>query len=321
MQSSSNSKQDALLDQPNGIEHAADTTILDTIAPKKTTSKHVSKVSQTRANGTPKAAHAMKDRHGQLPPRTAKDILDAAAPETIPLQPTPPPDLETTSRRGKSKGAPKTPAPKQITKAKPTKAKANGKSKMSIDALLSGGSFTTPQSTQEQDLSLAEWETLPVSPSLGTSDPGLDELDAGDLSYPMITSTPLPNVGNTPLFLPSSSQVPLASQIRKISAPESDGEEEEEVENTVKDLSRQSSRQTSAAYRRLTDIARQPLFAQELVVQPPRFAKGRIDKLKLYGSSQQKEEDSSSGSDSDSDKATPSHIPPSKRAGIAKTPR
>lgn len=263
----------------------------------------------------------MKDRHGQLPPRTAKDILNAAPPVTTPLQPTPPPDLETTSRRGKSKGPPKTPAPKQTSKAKPTKAKANGKSKMSIDALLSkDSSFTTPQSTQEQDLSLAEWETLPVSPSLAT-DPGLDELEAGDLSYPMITSTPLPNVDNTPLFLPSSSQVPLASQIRKISARESDGEEEEEVENTVKDHSRQSSRQTSAAYRRLTDIARQPLFTQELVVQPPRFAKGRIDKLKLYGSSQQKEEDSSSGSDSDSDKATPSHIPPSKRAGMAKTPR
>ncbi len=260
----------------------------------------------------------MKDRHGQLPPRTAKDILNATAPQTTPLQPTPPPDLETTARRRKSKATPKTPAPKQTTKSKPTKAKAIGKSKMSIDALLSKeSSFTTPHSTQEQDLSLAEWETLPVSPSLAT-DPGLDELDAGDLSY-MFTSTPLPNIGGTPLFLPSSSQAPLASQIRKIA--ESDGEEEEEVENTVKDLSRQSSRQTSTAYRRLTDIARQPLFTQELVVQPPRFAKGRIDKLKLYGSSQQEVEDSSSGSDSDSDKATPSHIPPSKRAGMAKTPR
>ncbi|KAF9501824.1 hypothetical protein BDN71DRAFT_1491910 [Pleurotus eryngii] len=314
-QSSSNSKQDAHLDQPSGIEHAADTTVLDTATPKKTTAKPVSKVIQTRADGTPKAAHAMKDRHGQLSPRTAKDILDAAAPVTTPLQPTPPPDLETAARCGKSKGSPKTPAPKQISKAKPTKAKSNGKSKISIDALLSKeSSFTTPQSTQEQDLSLAEWETLPVSPSLAT-DPGFDELEAGDLSYPMITSTPLP------LFLPSSSQVPLASQIREISAPESDDEEEEEVEKTVKNHSRQSSRQTSAAYRRLTDIARQPLFTQELVVQPPRFATGRIDKLKLYGSSQQKEEDSSSGSDSDSDKATPSHIPPSKRAGMAKTPR
>ncbi|KAF4598164.1 hypothetical protein EYR38_006560 [Pleurotus pulmonarius] len=317
-QSSSNSKEDALLDRPNGVEHAADTTIPDAVAPKKTTPKPVSKVSQTRADGTPKVVYAMKDRHGQLPPRTAKDILNATAPETTPLQPTPPPDLETTARRRKSKATPKTPAPKQTTKSKPTKAKAIGKSKMSIDALLSKeSSFTTPHSTQEQDLSLAEWETLPVSPSLAT-DPGLDELDAGDLSY-MFTSTPLPNVGSTPLFLPSSSQAPLASQIRKIA--ESDGEEEEEVENTVKDLSRQSSRQTSTAYRRLTDIARQPLFTQELVVQPPRFAKGRIDKLKLYGSSQQEVEDSSSGSDSDSDKATPSHIPPSKRAGMAKTPR
>ncbi|KAF7428195.1 hypothetical protein PC9H_007416 [Pleurotus ostreatus] len=313
--SSSNSKQDVPLDQPNGTEHVAGTTIFDSTIPKKTTAKPVSKVSQTRPDGTPKAAHAMKDRHGQLPPRTAKDILNAAPPVTASLQPTPPPDLETTARGGKSEGPPKTPAPK----AKPTKAKANGKSKMSIDALLSkDSSFTTPQSTQEQDLSLAEWETLPVSPSLAT-DPGFDELEAGDLSYPMITSTPLPF--NTPLFLPSSSQIPPASQTRKISAQESDGEEEEEVENTVKDHSRQSSRQTSVAYRKLTDIARQALFTQELVVQPPRFAKGRIDILKLYGSSQQKEEDSSSGSDSDSDKATPSHIPPSKRAGMAKTPR
>ncbi|KAJ6587059.1 hypothetical protein DFH09DRAFT_1142441 [Mycena vulgaris] len=125
-----------------------------------------------------------------------------------------------------------------------------------------------------------------------------------------------------PLFLPAASQVPFPySQWNSIpeefcpGSPKESGDEEdeEEVAASVK------SSQRPGAWRRLTDIAKQAsLFStpplQAAAVLPASFPRAKDKRDELYGAIPQ--EDDSTDSDSSAGDA-PSHIPKSRRAGMA----
>jgi len=93
--------------------------------------------------------------------------------------------------------------------------------------------------------------------------------------------------------------------------------DEEEVEVSVKSVPR--NQKSRAPYRKLTDItSQQTLFSTPALLRPASFPSLRNKLNDLYGRDGQEEEsDPESDSGSDADGEAKSHIPKSRRAGLA----
>ncbi|KAJ7703054.1 hypothetical protein B0H17DRAFT_1041415 [Mycena rosella] len=190
-----------------------------------------------------------------------------------------------------------------------------------------------PPPTSRTPMSQDEWTVLQsTSPHEGE-----EYRDVGSMSMrdELRSSSPEPTNdgdqeedGEGPLFLPAESQVPFPYSQWTNSIPDGycpgspknsgDEDEEEEVAASMK------SSQRPSTYRRLTDITSQPssrLFSTPTLpgaaFPPATFPRTNLkDKRdELYGAAP-KEDDDSSDSDSSSGD-TPSHIPKSRRAGMA----
>ncbi|KAJ7178327.1 hypothetical protein C8R43DRAFT_972993 [Mycena crocata] len=153
--------------------------------------------------------------------------------------------------------------------------------------------------------------------------------DQDSLRDELCSSSPEPrnDKEEAPLFFPAESQVPFPysqwNSIPEDVSPDSpkeseDEEDEEEVAASIKS----SQRPSVGSYRRLTDIASQPaLFSVtpplRVAAAPATFPRGKAKdkRAELYGALPQDDDDSS---DSDSSGGElPSHIPKSRRAGMA----
>ncbi|KAF8122732.1 hypothetical protein K438DRAFT_1792966 [Mycena galopus ATCC 62051] len=168
-------------------------------------------------------------------------------------------------------------------------------------------------------LSQDEWTVLkPTSPNEEeTQESTRDELHS---------SSPENVKDQAPLFLPAESQVPFPySQWNSVpefcpGSPKDSEDEEEEVAASMKPpQSQRPANASTGSYRRLTDIASQPsLFSKTptLRAMPPvTFPSAKDKRDSLYGKLPQEDEDST---DSDSSSGNViSHIPKSRRAGMA----
>ncbi|KAJ7680467.1 hypothetical protein DFH06DRAFT_418520 [Mycena polygramma] len=170
-------------------------------------------------------------------------------------------------------------------------------------------------------MSQDEWTVLkpssPTSPHYRDGESMRDELRSSSPS----------NSGaqeEAPLFLPAESQVPFPySQWNSVpqfhAGSPKDSEDEEEEEKVAASMkSSVGGRPTS--YRRLTDIASQPsLFSTPTLraaeFPPATFPSVKDKRAMLYGSLPQEDDDSSDSNSSAGE--APSHIPKSRRAGMA----
>ncbi|KAJ7497435.1 hypothetical protein FB451DRAFT_1211446 [Mycena latifolia] len=180
----------------------------------------------------------------------------------------------------------------------------------------------TPRTPMSQD----EWTVLK------STSPQEETQDLSSMRDELRSSSPeSPNHGDgeeeeAPLFLPAESQVPFPySQWNSIpedfcpGSPKNSGDEEEEEEEVAASM-KSSQRPGSLSYRRLTDIASQPsLFSMPTLrtaaLLPATFPRAKDKRDELYGAAP-KEDDDSTDSDSSAGDA-PSHIPESRRAGMA----
>ncbi|PCH43914.1 hypothetical protein WOLCODRAFT_138670 [Wolfiporia cocos MD-104 SS10] len=128
-----------------------------------------------------------------------------------------------------------------------------------------------------------------------------------------------------PLFFPSSSQFPIALEDSQNSADgqDSDSDEDSEEELQLPKPTRVSRPWTAAApFRRLSDLASQPLFSSalntsmsfSLTPMPPKTAPGTAKK-KVDDTSDDDDDDDEDETESDSDAQDRSHIPLGRRAG------
>ncbi|TFK44845.1 hypothetical protein BDQ12DRAFT_717989 [Crucibulum laeve] len=133
-----------------------------------------------------------------------------------------------------------------------------------------------------------------------------------------------------PLFIPSESQIPFPySQWGSVpvndntneATSSTDSDDEDEVEVAIAGRTRAPSQKPSLSYRRLTDIASQGgLFQKPRGMRPAQWSPGDKEKVTdLYGRAhgEEESEESDSESESDSEAEQKSHIPKSRRAGVA----
>ncbi|KAJ7496145.1 hypothetical protein B0H11DRAFT_2227147 [Mycena galericulata] len=169
-------------------------------------------------------------------------------------------------------------------------------------------------------VSQAEWTVLK------STSPVEDEYREHD---ELRSSSPQPPIdgdhGEAPLFFPAESQVPFPysqwNSVPEDACPGSPKESEDEDEEEEVAASMKPSQRPTGSYRRLTDIASQPsLFSTKPTLRAAdlpsaSFPRSKDKRDELYGALT-REDDDSTDSDSSTGEA-PSHIPKSRRAGVA----
>ena len=188
---------------------------------------------------------------------------------------------------------------------------------------------TEPNTTtmENGESSVTSWVTLQESqaPQVDTETPGmLDELLSSPTSLTKGQKADVNGSSPVPLFVHTDSQQSFPySQYPDLSgkipaASPNDSEDEDEVAATVVKPATKS-----AMFRSLTEIASQPLFKSRR--QSSQFAnRTEAPVTDYYGPSAGQEESDDSGSVSDSEaegKKVASHIPASRRAGVAVSKR
>jgi hypothetical protein len=187
--------------------------------------------------------------------------------------------------------------------------------------------FTIPVELSETDpthsrtpMSQDEWTVLKSTSPHGeeAQDSMRDELHS--------SSSPSNGGDEAPLFLPAESQIPFPySQWNSVpefcpGSPKGSQKDSEDEEEEVAASMKPSQRPSVGSYRRLTDIASQPsLFSKTptlraMQLPPATFPSAKDKRDELYG--KLPEDDDSTDSDSSAG-GVPSHIPKSRRAGVA----
>ncbi|KAJ7076355.1 hypothetical protein B0H15DRAFT_864243 [Mycena belliarum] len=189
------------------------------------------------------------------------------------------------------------------------------------EAQIERPTYSSPH-TSRTPMSQDEWTVLKSASPLDE-----EYQDAGSMRDELRSSSPEPpnhqDGENAPLFLPAESQLPFPySQWDSVpddfrpGSPQNSGDEEEEEEVA---MSMKSSQSRPGTYRRLTDIASQPSLFSTPPLRPAEFLPSTFPRAKdkreeLYGTVPR--DDDSTDSDSSAGDA-PSHIPKSRRAGMA----
>jgi len=247
---------------------------------------------------------------------TAKPLSKAAAkPPTKPPMAPPPP--KTVARKVPASA-------KSILTNGPHAGKTRGSKAAVVNGLLPEDTGPNTTTVENGEHPVISWVTLQESQA-STETPGmLDELSSSPTLAPSLTKGQKAGVnGSSPLFVHADSQQSFPySQYLDLSgkaptASPNDSQDEDEVEATVvKPVNK------SAMFRSLTEIASQPSVFRRQSSQIASVTKGPV--IDYYGTSAGHEESDESGSDSDSEaggEKVASHIPASRRAGVAVSKR
>lgn len=252
---------------------------------------------------------------------------------------------EEKARRAEEKAQKAAALPKKTTRktsAKPSKASAT--TSIETAPAQSSTSDSSARDVQRRSPSMDKWATIPASsPQIPNSSLLVDQLRSSSPAPPLVTNdcqsgegsiaksqtvidttteeAPVSVEQNDPLFFPSASQVPFpySQWQEKIQGNDSLTESEDGDETPAGSKGTRNTFSVAPKYRRLTDIASQALFSQDIMSPTPPISTPSTNTSRDKWGEDSGDDDEDDDSGSDSDKEGKSHIPSSRRAATLRS--